>query len=441
MYCENCGAKLEDNAKFCQNCGEIVSSNYEETNGALKIPAGVFGIFGGLAILLGIIFGLMNYTDTKTQDAETYSTLPESNYAHQDAGQENNIDDIEIAPDNVFYEDEFTASASSEIVEDTSSDRVYDLIGVLNQEDKQRLEDQYIQTSKAWQCNFCIFYVGSVTEQNEDDLYHIIQQYTSTWENNMPGIIFIYDNSTGIVNTYSFNDSLDMMGEYTKDYIESETEGLIHCVPEDSLDFCNIGGLMIDAYYELHEKTGSNYRFTESDLDEIEIICKKSLAYSDYWLLLEGFSGLSILENHNINAFGLTDMDGNGLEELVVDISITTKTFNEEKGIYEYKDTGRWYYIFQWDNCEYVSWQEVPQGMSQLFIKEDNTLVAYWLEGYFAYPYHYVLEDNGIEQREDEAGIRFESEDEPYNIPYEELEMFSNTEDNRYNYLSTVLQR
>lgn len=130
MYCENCGAKLENNAKFCQNCGEIVSLKDKKANGSLKIPVVFLGIFGGIVIMAGTIFFLMNDMDTKTVDSEinspfseskhvqeTYNTLSESNYTNQDTKQEEN-DDIEIASDNVLQEDEDTVSASSEIVED-----------------------------------------------------------------------------------------------------------------------------------------------------------------------------------------------------------------------------------------------------------------------------------------------------------------------------------
>lgn len=116
MYCEKCGAKLEDNAKFCQDCGEIVSLNDKKANGSFRMLV-VVGIFGGIVIVVGTIFFLMNDMDTKTVDSEINSTFSESKHVYQEVEQENNIDDIEVSTDNI-YDEEDTASASSGIVED-----------------------------------------------------------------------------------------------------------------------------------------------------------------------------------------------------------------------------------------------------------------------------------------------------------------------------------
>ena len=29
MYCENCGARIDDDSKFCENCGVLVKSEAE----------------------------------------------------------------------------------------------------------------------------------------------------------------------------------------------------------------------------------------------------------------------------------------------------------------------------------------------------------------------------------------------------------------------------
>lgn len=437
MYCENCGTKVEDNDMYCPNCGDIISANYKEPNSELKFVVRIFVFLGVFVLIFGIIFGVYNYITAKKQVPETYE-YPQD--VSNDYSEETSDFDVYKATEDTTTE---TADANSAettslqqilegIVEeedafddmgDVSLQRVYDFADVLNEGDEEQLNLEYSQMSKEWKCNFAIFFLNDINEKSETELFKILEQSNTYWDSNIPNIVYVYGVSSGQRNTYSSNNSLDMLGMYTKEYINCNST--TYFVPEESVDFYNTGAIQLSMYSLLHEYMDATYTFCEEDLKKVEADCKKALAYQDYRLLLEGIIGTEILEDCEIDGFSLVDMNTDGLEELVVETvdSIDVVT----------------YYIIQWENFEFYSWLKISQDVSPLYIKEDNSLVAYWLSENTIYPYHYVLTDTGIEIKNDEPGIQFGDEEPLAVIPYNPLYILENTLDNHFEYLTTGL--
>ena len=84
--CRNCGAQLEDEARFCKSCGESVSyytsqpianQQFDENPADEKSYTAhlVIGIVGGMIIpLIGIIMGIYLYT-RKDEKAKKYGQI------------------------------------------------------------------------------------------------------------------------------------------------------------------------------------------------------------------------------------------------------------------------------------------------------------------------------------------------------------------------------
>ena len=280
MYCEYCGKKLDDNAKFCENCGEIVDMNYNTSNKMLHIPKELIIVFFGLVGLLCVIFVFMNKSDEQEYEAGADYEAGTEYKAEADyepvSGYEAETD-YEVGTeyesvDGYGAETEYDVGyqAESDDVSVASFGRVYDYIGVLNEEDRYELEEEYYEESDSWQCDFCVFYINDITEYPETQVYNILRENAEWWDDDTPNIIYVYENATGIMYTYSSTNSMDMLGEYTRDYIESETEGLIHCVPEDSNDYRSIGGVMLNPFFDLSGKLSSDWEFTREYLENLE---------------------------------------------------------------------------------------------------------------------------------------------------------------------------
>ncbi len=71
-YCQNCGAKIEENIEYCPFCGHpvrevVAQDNHSDENTVYGILAIVFGALGGwLGLVFGII-GLSTYKDPKNR--------------------------------------------------------------------------------------------------------------------------------------------------------------------------------------------------------------------------------------------------------------------------------------------------------------------------------------------------------------------------------------
>lgn len=421
MYCEHCGTKVEDTDVYCQNCGEIISANYKEANAGYKLPAKLLLIVGALVIIFGVIFWISNYITAPKQvsetnaDAQDFQDIPDTNTEYSEEYMDFDI--------YTATEDETTETTVEDSVQTFSSQLVFDFADVLNEEDEKQLALEYSKISEAWKCNFAIFFLNDINEKSEAELYDILEQSNTYWDSSIPNIVYAYSVSNGQMNAYSSNNSLDMLGMYTKEYIDCNST--THYAPIDSSDYYSTGAVLLNTFSSLHEYVDDSYTFCEEDLRKVELDCKKALAYKDYRLLLDGTIGTEILTECTIDGFCLVDMNADGLEELVV----STLDFIDV-------DT---YYIFQWDNFEFYSWLRISQDVSPLYIKEDNSLLAYWLGDDTLYPYHYVLTDNGIEIKDDEPGIKF-GEDAPLSvIPYNPLQIYENTPDNHFIYLYTGL--
>ena len=437
MYCENCGTKVDDNDTYCPNCGDIISANYKAPNSELKFAIGIFVLLGAVVIIFGIIFGVYNYITAKKQAPDTYSASQDTQDTNAEYPEKYVDFDIHTATEDKTADTNSAETTSLQqilegIVEDEDSfddmgeaalQRVYDFAGVLNKEDKKQLELEYSKVSENWNCNFAIFFMDIVNDETEVEIFEVLEQSNNNWNRSIPNIVFVYEVMKNEMYAYSSNGSGEMFGDYSQEYCSYVT--MMYYVPEDSSDFYNRGAIMLNPFVEIHEKFDSTYTLCEEDLQQLEKICKKSIAFSEYRLMLEGSIQTIVLGNQEIKAFGLIDMNEDGLDELIVDAGD-----NEETK----------YYILQWEDYGFDSWQKVPSETSKLYVKEDNTLLAYWLVDDTAYPYHYVLTEFGLEVREDEPEIYFGKEN-PYDvISYELLDMLDNTEDNRNNYLTTDLQ-
>lgn len=158
MFCGNCGAYLEDGAKFCSECGNPIEETpseeleeVEEKQGKGK-GKGVILLFAGvlLAIVVGLLGGnaLFKYLNSDNGDDGSYISDDEDKEVTEDQNKEQDKDtekteDTEAVSEDVKKQDD--AEDEKEVQEDIQEEIPEDEPPVIPEKPQVSVEDEVLR--------------------------------------------------------------------------------------------------------------------------------------------------------------------------------------------------------------------------------------------------------------------------------------------------------
>lgn len=268
-----------------------------------------------------------------------------------------------------------------------------DEAGVFSKEESEVINRKYKEISDKWECDIATIFVNHSNIDIYSNQQDIFEKYSLGYESvGEKAILMLYsviDQSKGL---FYAGETGELIGINMSAEIEEFLEGCMHTEEKEKNKYIKIAESLENIFNRLYVITGEKYKFNEIDMVNVEIEVGKQRAYDNYNSLLSKSAENEEWNDNSlpIDEFSMLDINGDGIEELIVGIK-NTFVVERQEGVIE--KTTEWYYIFELYGDELIC----KGGMfcyTPIYVVNNNSVGGFYSLGDYYVKTTYFLESN-----------------------------------------------